>query len=194
MPLFKVKENISVGSDLETSKALVKLMKDSEEEYQSGISENYQVGLLPCLGFYFSAENWLNILQTMSDTTFKALRRALPVTKTKVWLNKKCWKVANCVALLLREALQKLFFWNIKKIKNSWTPPSPYLGLSPKFCLFLVLPFTAVVAQFDLLYSLCDSRLIGTRLPTTALERLWRMFEDLILRKYFEDNDFVAAE
>jgi len=59
----EVKENISVGSDLETSKALVKLMKDSEEEYQSGISENYQ---------------------TMSDTTFKALRRALPVTKTKV--------------------------------------------------------------------------------------------------------------
>ena len=57
MPLFKVKENISVGSDLETSKALVKLMKDSEEEYQSGISENYQVGLLPCLGFYFSADN-----------------------------------------------------------------------------------------------------------------------------------------
>ena len=57
MPLFKVKENISVGSDLETSKALVKLMKDSEEEYQSGISENYQVGLLPCLSFYFSAEN-----------------------------------------------------------------------------------------------------------------------------------------
>ena len=55
MPLFKVKENISVGSDLETSKALVKLMKDSEEEYQSGISENYQVKLLPCLGFYFSA-------------------------------------------------------------------------------------------------------------------------------------------
>ena len=54
---FKVKENISVGSDLETSKALVKLMKDSEEEYQSGISENYQVKLLPCLGFYFSAES-----------------------------------------------------------------------------------------------------------------------------------------
>ena len=46
MPLFKVKENISVGSDLETSKALVKLMKDSEEEYQSGISENYQVNAL----------------------------------------------------------------------------------------------------------------------------------------------------
>ena len=53
MSLFKVKENISVGSDLETSKALVKLMKDSEEEYQSGISENYQVGLLPGLVFLF---------------------------------------------------------------------------------------------------------------------------------------------
>ena len=51
MPLSKVKENISMGSDLETSKALVKLMKDSEEEYQSGISENYQVKLLPWVLF-----------------------------------------------------------------------------------------------------------------------------------------------
>jgi len=59
----EVKDGISLGNDAEAGKALVKLMKDSEEEYQNGISENYQ---------------------TMSDTTFKALRRALPVTKTKV--------------------------------------------------------------------------------------------------------------
>jgi len=59
----EVKDSISLGNDAEASKALVNLMKNSEEEYQNGISENYQ---------------------TMSDTTFKALRRALPVTKTKV--------------------------------------------------------------------------------------------------------------
>ena len=81
-------------------------------------------------------------------------------------------KSGKLCRIAVKGALQRLFFGNNKKVQNSWTPPSPYLGLSPKFCLFLVLPFTAVVAQFDLLYSLCDSRLIGTRLPTTALERL----------------------
>ena len=38
-----MKDGISLGNDAEAGKALVTLMKDSEEEYQNGISENYQV-------------------------------------------------------------------------------------------------------------------------------------------------------
>ena len=42
----EVKESITLGNDAEAAKELVKLMEDSETEYQTAISENYQVGFI----------------------------------------------------------------------------------------------------------------------------------------------------
>lgn len=59
----EVKETVTVGSEDAGASQIIKVIRQAENDYQQAINDNYK---------------------TMSSTTFKALRRALPVTRSKV--------------------------------------------------------------------------------------------------------------
>lgn len=62
-----VNEKVTTQNEASTGKDIVRIIRESEDTFQQSINENYQ---------------------SMSDSTFKTLRRQLPMTKQKIDWNK----------------------------------------------------------------------------------------------------------
>lgn len=71
----EIEETVEINDIKQFATEFVNVVEQAENTYQTAISENYQ---------------------TMSETTFKALRRPLPLTRAKIdWSNIKNYRIAN---------------------------------------------------------------------------------------------------
>ncbi|GAU93285.1 hypothetical protein RvY_05250 [Ramazzottius varieornatus] len=71
----EIKEEVSITGEAETARNVIQIVQEAENDYQTGVSENYS---------------------TMSETTFKALRRQLPLTRTKIdWGKITGYRIGN---------------------------------------------------------------------------------------------------
>lgn len=70
-----ISETIQLQDEHSTAKEVMRIIRQSEDGYQQAVNENYQV---------------------MSDSTFKALRRQLPITKAKIdWSKITAYKIGS---------------------------------------------------------------------------------------------------
>jgi len=70
-----ITETIQLQDETTTAKEIIRIIRQAEDNYQQAVNENYQV---------------------MSDSTFKALRRQLPITKAKIdWTKITAYKIGS---------------------------------------------------------------------------------------------------
>ncbi|CAF1135723.1 unnamed protein product [Rotaria sordida] len=70
-----ITEKVQFQDETTTAKEIIRIIRQAEDNYQQAVNENYQV---------------------MSDSTFKALRRQLPITKAKIdWTKITAYKIGS---------------------------------------------------------------------------------------------------